>query len=46
MEALENIRTRRSIRKFTDEPVDHTTLEKIVEAASYSPSRKNTKIVR
>lgn len=46
MEALENIRTRRSIRKFTDEPVDHTTLEKIVEAASYSPSWKNTQIVR
>ncbi len=46
MEALENIRTRRSIRKFTDEPVDHAVLEKIVEAASYSPSWKNTQIVR
>ena len=46
MEALENIRTRRSIRKFTDEPVDHATLEKIVEAASFSPSWKNTQIVR
>ena len=46
MEALENIRTRRSIRKFTDEPVDHATLEKIVEAASWSPSWKNTQIVR
>ena len=46
MEALENIRTRRSIRKFTDEPVSHETLEKIVEAASYSPSWKNTQIVR
>lgn len=46
METLENIRTRRSIRKFTDEPVSHETLEKIVEAASYSPSWKNTQIVR
>ncbi|MCR5830920.1 MAG: nitroreductase family protein [Lachnospiraceae bacterium] len=46
METLENIRTRRSIRKFTDEPVDHATLEKIVEAASWSPSWKNTQIVR
>jgi len=46
MEALENIRTRRSIRKFTNEPVSHETLEKIVEAASYSPSWKNTQVVR
>lgn len=46
METLDNIRTRRSIRKFTDEPVSHETLEKIVEAASFSPSWKNTQIVR
>ena len=46
METLENIRTRRSIRKFTSEKVSHDTLEKIVEAASFSPSWKNTQIVR
>lgn len=46
MQALECIKTRRSIRKFTDEPVSHETLEKIVEAASYAPSWKNTQIVR
>ena len=46
MQTLDCIRTRRSIRKFTDEPVSHDTLEKIVEAASYSPSWKNTQIVR
>ena len=46
MQALDCIRTRRSIRKFTDEPVSHETLEKIIESASYSPSWKNTQIVR
>lgn len=46
METLENIRTRRSIRKFTSEKVSHDVLEKIVESASYSPSWKNTQIVR
>lgn len=46
MDTLENIRTRRSIRKYTDEPVSHDILEKIVETASFSPSWKNTQIVR
>lgn len=46
MQTLDCIATRRSIRKFTDEPVSHETLEKIVKAASYSPSWKNTQIVR
>lgn len=46
MQTLDCIYTRRSIRKFTDEPVSHETLEKIVDAASYSPSWKNTQVVR
>ncbi len=46
MEALDNIKSRRSIRKYTDEPVSHDTLEKIIEAASFAPSWKNTQIVR
>ena len=46
MEALECIKTRRSIRKFKAEPVNHEILEKIVEAASLAPSWKNTQIPR
>ena len=46
MEALDCIYGRISIRNFTDEPVDHETLDKIVEAASYAPSWKHTQIVR
>ena len=46
MEALECIKTRRSIRKFKDEPVAHETVDAIVEAASMAPSWKNTQITR
>ncbi len=46
MTAKECIRTRRSIRKFQDTPVDHTLLSSVVETASYSPSWKNTQIAR
>lgn len=46
MQTLDCIHGRRSIRKFTEEPVSHDVLEKIVEAASYSPSWKNTQVVR
>jgi len=46
MEAIECIKTRRSIRKFTDEPVSRETLEQIVKIASYSPSWKNSQAVR
>ena len=46
MEALECIKTRRSIRKFTSEPVSQDTLKAIVEAASMAPSWKNTQITR
>ncbi|MCR5108064.1 MAG: nitroreductase family protein [Lachnospiraceae bacterium] len=46
MDVKECIKGRRSIRKFTDEPVPTDTLEKIVELASYSPSWKNTQVVR
>lgn len=42
MEALEAIRTRRSIRVFADRPVDRETLEAALEAALLSPSWKNT----
>lgn len=46
METLECIKTRRSIRKFKEEPVSKDTLTSIIEAASMSPSWKNTQIVR
>lgn len=46
MEALECIKSRRSIRKFKDETVDHETIRQIIETARFSPSWKNTQIVR
>lgn len=46
MTANECIIGRRSIRKFTDQPVPHELIEKIVAAAAYAPSWKNTQITR
>lgn len=46
MTAQECIKGRRSIRKFTDQPVSHELLAEIVETASYAPSWKHTQIVR
>ncbi len=46
MTANECIKTRRSIRQFTDEPVSEKVLAQIVETASFAPSWKNTQITR
>jgi nitroreductase len=46
MDALDCIKSRRSIRKFTDEAVSEETLEAIVAAAAYAPSWKNTQTTR
>lgn len=46
MNAVECIKNRRSIRKFKQQPVDHSLLEEIIETASYAPSWKHTQIVR
>lgn len=46
MEALECIKTRRSVRKFTDEKIPHEVLEELVETARFAPSWKNTQIAR
>lgn len=46
METMECIKTRRSCRKFKEEPVPHEVLEEIVSAAAYAPSWKNTQITR
>lgn len=43
---MECLKTRRSVRKYTDEMVPHDVLEQIVETASYAPSWKNTQVVR
>ena len=46
MEALECIKTRRSVRKFTGQPVTREELEQVVAAAAYAPSWKNTQVAR
>jgi nitroreductase len=42
MEVLEAIRTRRSIRKYTADPIDDKTLETVLEAARQAPSWANS----
>lgn len=37
-EIIENILTRRSIRKFTDKPVDKDILNELVQAALNAPT--------
>lgn len=46
MNATECIRTRRSIRKYKSDKIDHSLLESVISTASYSPSWKNTQITR
>lgn len=46
MNATECIKTRRSVRKFTAQPVPHDVLEDIISSASFAPSWKNTQISR
>lgn len=46
MDAQTCILTRRSVRKFTQEPVDHALLKQVVSLAAYAPSWKNTQISR
>ena len=46
MNVNECITTRRSIRKYKPDPVDHSLIESIVSMASYSPSWKITQITR
>ena len=42
METLEAIRTRRSIRKFKSSPVPDELVNKLLEAAMYAPSARDT----
>lgn len=46
MNAQDCIKTRRSIRKFKAEPIDHSIIEEIVADAAYAPSWKNTQTTR
>ena len=40
-EVLKNIRTRRSVRGFTEKRIPEETVQAIVEAAVYAPSAMN-----
>ena len=40
-EVLENIRNRRSIRKYKEDMVSKEIIEKIVEAGTYAPTGMN-----
>lgn len=46
MDALNCIRTRRSVRQFTDEVIPHHVIEKIVDTVRFSPSWRNTQVIR
>ncbi len=46
MEAIECIKTRRSVRKYTDEQIPKEVLTDIVAAAAMAPSWKNTQTSR
>ena len=46
MDVLEAIKTRRSIRKYKDTPVDDKTLGQVLEAAQWAPSWANTQCWR
>ncbi len=42
----EMVRSRRSIRNFLDRPVERELIEKVVDAARFAPTRKNTQSTR
>lgn len=41
MDVMQAIRTRRAVRAFTDEAVDRTAIEALIEAAAQAPSAMN-----
>ncbi len=46
MDAIQMIKERRSIRKYTDKIVDEATLKEIIEVAKYAPSWANFQVAR
>lgn len=46
MEGIECLKTRRSVRRYTDELISHETFEEIIEVARMAPTWKNTQTLR
>lgn len=46
MDTLEAILGRRSIRKFTDQPLEHEVLERLLDAARWAPNGNNNNLWR
>lgn len=46
MNAVECLKTRRSIRSFSEQAVSHEVLEEVIATARFAPSWKNTQIAR
>lgn len=46
METLKCIETRRSIRRFTDKPIEKELIKNLVSAAQYAPTWKNSQTTR
>lgn len=46
MSFIEKIKSRRSVRKYTDQVINREIVEEIIDAARFAPSWKNTQIVR
>lgn len=46
MDAVECLKTRRSIRSFSEQSVSHEVLEDVISTARFAPSWKNTQITR
>ena len=46
MNVVECIKSRRSIRKYKPNAIDHSIIDSIVSTTSFSPSWKNTHITR
>lgn len=46
MDAIECIKTRRSVRSFLQKPIPHEVFNEIISAAAFAPSWKNTQIAR
>ncbi len=46
MHTIEAIQTRRSVRRFRPDALDHALIERVVDAARFAPSWKNTQTAR
>ncbi len=46
MDAIECIKTRRSVRRYTEEPISKEMIEEIIDVARMAPTWKNTQTIR